>query len=160
MNQPTIPSFIKEKAMADVTNVDLVARARGGVEAIEALIKERDEARERANNLGRHYDVNRAKIESLERQNSMLDAKLTYYQNLSTSLLTRLTTIAMTIDDAVREAKEAAARGDSLHTARPGQIVRMDPSTLKPLADDDQARLSDLAKRLAPQPEEPMDLPK
>lgn len=171
MNQP-LPSFLSKelKTMSEQpspTNVDIAARARTGAEAVDALIKERDHHADRASNLARHYDTHRAQIEQLERQNSLLDAKLTYYQNLSTSLLTRLSTISMSVEDAMRESREAAARGDSLHTSRPGQpsaripngqVIPVLPGTN--LQAVDQKRLEDLAKRLAPEAQEPMDLPK
>ncbi len=163
MSAPQLPSFMKDKPMSEqlATNVDIAARARSGVEAVDALIKERDHHAGRAANLARHYDAHRAQIEALERQNSLLDAKLTYYQNLSTSLVTRLSSISMTVDDAMRESKDAAARGESLHTSRPGVPSPARSAERTPLAQPgDQKVLEDLARRLAPEPQEAMDLPK
>lgn len=162
---PTFLSKEKEPMMNEPTktsevSVDIAARARSGAEAVDALIKERDHHKASAQNLSRHYDANRATIENLERQNSLLDAKLTYYQNLSTSLLTRLSTISMTVEDAMRESREAAAKGESLHTSRPGvpgdRFHNPRPGDRGPVSEGpstEQLRLESLAKRLAPDQE-------
>lgn len=119
-----------------------VSVAREGVAAIEQLIAERDELSRTCGTLQRHYDVNRSTIASLETQVSLLENKLSFYQNLSTSLTTKLNTVGIVCAEAIRESRDAAMAGKPLTAKRDGYEE----------SEEDKARLENLVKRLAPDP--------
>lgn len=138
-NTDPMPDTVEQKAQQD-----RVGRARSGANAIEELIAERDKAVMAANVLQRHYDANKASIDCLEYHVSELEGKLAYYINLSTSLVTKLNTVGLVVDDAIREARESAMSGR--------QMAEVRPAPQPPMKSPDQEQLEGIIKNFSPDP--------
>lgn len=128
----------RDTSTAPQTEADLLR----GIEAAHQVMKERDEARTQWSYWSKQAEVQRIKNEALESENARLSARLDYYQNLSTSMITKLSTINMVVNDAMRESREAALGG---RASSPSPSV--ESTDAGPNVD-----IASLAARLAPEP--------
>ena len=82
--------------------------AAKGVEAINTIVKERDQLLIDNERMRVDTALMRQKIEQLESRLETAETKADHYMRFSTELVTKLNNVQMIIEDAIRAAKHAA----------------------------------------------------
>ncbi len=135
----------------------LTNTATAGVEAIHLIVSERDHLREACDRQNMDLALARQKLEQLERSLTLTTSERDHYMRHSAELCAQLNNITVTINEALRVARDEAYRPNGgmpkflLKAGAPSEAERK----------SDEEKLSALAAALAPEPYEakPADLP-
>lgn len=117
--------------------------AKAGIESLAMLVEQRDSAQRELMGWKDEAVSNRARLAEVERACAQYKHERDHYQRQATTLEANLANIRTLIDKSVTDARDAA------YTGRAAPAQPQEPA----MSADDQARLEDLAKRLAPQPQ-------
>lgn len=115
---------------------DLISGLRDLQDRLASLELELKEARLQWQASHDAYLVQRTRSEHLETDLFHIQARLDYYQNISTSMISRLSHVGMIVEDVLRESREEAQ--SAIRRPSPGAISTPLPPLVLPLTQEEK----------------------